>query len=164
MTVFNHFPRKEDMFFDRDAEGRETLRNTLRRLDLCVPPIEALHQLAHQLVAEESRYLDFSEMGQAYIKTIEGSEPLKARARAIRDELAQVVATALVECVGQEACDPDAHLAAEILLATWGTAFIQAHRRFRRNRDPEEARGVFLAIVDRGTIALKAAMVGTPYV
>ena len=23
MTVFNHFPRKEDMFFDRDEEARE---------------------------------------------------------------------------------------------------------------------------------------------
>ena len=26
MTVFNYFPRKEDMFFDRDEEGREILR------------------------------------------------------------------------------------------------------------------------------------------
>jgi AcrR family transcriptional regulator len=26
MTVFNHFPRMEDMFFDRDEEGREILR------------------------------------------------------------------------------------------------------------------------------------------
>ena len=31
MTVFNHFPRKEDMFFDRDEEGREILREALRQ-------------------------------------------------------------------------------------------------------------------------------------
>ena len=42
MTVFNHFPRKEDMFFDRDEEGRAILREafggaTLRSLRLrCV--------------------------------------------------------------------------------------------------------------------------------
>jgi len=33
MTVFNHFPRKEDMFFDRDAEIREVLLEALRRRD-----------------------------------------------------------------------------------------------------------------------------------
>src|ERR1700721_2840635 len=31
MTVFNHFRRKEDMFFDRDEEGREMLREALRQ-------------------------------------------------------------------------------------------------------------------------------------
>ena len=40
MTVFNHFPRKEDMFFDRDEEGRSILRDALRRRDPQVAPIE----------------------------------------------------------------------------------------------------------------------------
>src|ERR1700735_2274195 len=51
MTVFNHFPRKEDMFFDRDEEGREILRDALRHRDPRVAPIEALRLLAHRLVA-----------------------------------------------------------------------------------------------------------------
>jgi len=51
---------------------------------------------------------------------IQGSETLKARA--IRDELAQVVAMALAECVGREPADPVAHLAAGLLLATWTVA------------------------------------------
>jgi hypothetical protein len=41
--------------------------------------------------------------------------PEWARARAIRDELAQVVMVALAENAGQEATDPDAHLAANLL-------------------------------------------------
>jgi AcrR family transcriptional regulator len=163
MTVFNHFPRKEDMFFDRDEEGRETLRTALRQRDPRVAPIEALRRLAHRLVAEQSPYLSFSEKGQAYIETIEASETLKARARAIRDELAQVVTVALSECVGREPTDPDACLAAGLLLATWAVAFIQAHRTFRQQRDTEEANASFLAIVDKGTIGVKAAMAGTPY-
>src|ERR1700722_3568097 len=40
MTVFNHFPRKEDMFFDRDEEGREILREALRQCDLSIAPTE----------------------------------------------------------------------------------------------------------------------------
>ena len=163
MTVFNHFPRKEDMFFDRDEEGREILREALRQRDPRVAPIETLRLLAHRLVAEQSPYLDLSARGQAYIETIEGSETLKARARAIRDELAQVVTLALSEYAEREATDPDAHLTADLLLATWTVAFIEAHRIFRQSRDAEKARAAFLAIVDQGTIGLEAAMAGTPY-
>ena len=163
MTVFNHFPRKEDMFFDRDEEGRDLLCEALRRRDSRVAPIEAYRLLAHRLVAEQSPYLSFSEKGQAYIETIEASETLKARARAIRDELAQVVTVALSECVGREPTDPDAHLAAGLLLATWTVAFIQAHRTFRRTQETAQAKAAFLAIVDKGAIGAKAAMAGTLY-
>src|SRR5271168_4891536 len=74
MTVFNHFPRKEDMFFDRDEEGREILREALAKRDAKVAPIETYRLLAHRLVAEGSPYLAFSALGQAYIETIERSE------------------------------------------------------------------------------------------
>jgi AcrR family transcriptional regulator len=163
MTVFNHFPRKEDMFFDRDEEGREMLREALRQRDPRVAPIETLRLLAHRLIEEQSPAVEFSARSQGFIETIEASETLKARARAIRDELAQVVTVALSEGAGREPADPDARLAAGLLLATWTAAFLQAHRTFRQTRDTEEARAAFLTVVDKGTIGLKAAMAGTPY-
>jgi AcrR family transcriptional regulator len=163
MTVFNHFPRKEDMFFDRDEEGREILRDALRQRDLSVTPIETLRLLAHRLVAEQSPLVRFTAAGQGFIETIEGSEILKGRARAIRDELAQEVTAALSECAGRESTDSDARLAAGLLLATWTVAFIQAHRTFQRERDTAQATAVFLAIIDQGTAGVKAAMSGTPY-
>jgi hypothetical protein len=70
---------------------------------------------------------------------------------------------ALSECAGQKPTDPNAHLAADLLLATWSVAFIQEHRTFRQRQNTEEAKAAFLAIVDKGTIGLKAAMAGTPY-
>jgi AcrR family transcriptional regulator len=163
MTVFNHFPRKEDMFFDLDEEGRGILREALAKRDAKVAAIETYRRLAHRLVAEGSPFVEFSARSQAFIETIEGSETLKARARAIRDELAQVVAVALAESVGRAPADPDAHLAASLLLATWTVAFLGAHRTFRRTRSKEKAKAAFLAVVDKGTIGLKAAMTGTPY-
>src|SRR5471032_3304797 len=60
MTVFNYFPRKEDMFFDLDEEGREMLRDALRQRDAGVAPVETLRLLAHRLVAEDSPYVRFS--------------------------------------------------------------------------------------------------------
>ncbi|AVG14830.1 TetR family transcriptional regulator [Chromobacterium vaccinii] len=163
MTVFNHFPRKEDMFFDRDEEGRAILAQALRERAPGVSPIESLRRLAYRLLAEQSPYLRFSAESQGFIKTVEASETLKARARAIRDEIARAVAATLAECAGQEAPDPAADLAAHLLLAMWTVALIQAHRTFRDKQDSEEANAVFLAIIDQGTIGLNAAMAGTPY-
>jgi len=163
MTVFNHFPRKEDMFFDREEEGRQMLRDALQRREPGVTPVETLRLLAHRLAAEDVPYLRFSVRSQAFMATIEGSETLKARARAIRDELAQTISLALSESAGREPDDPDADLAAGQLLATWTTAFVQAHRSFRLKQDAREATAVFLGLVDQGTLGLKAAMAGTPY-
>ena len=163
MTVFNHFPRKEDMFFDRDEEGRETLRNALRHRDAGVGPIEALRLLARRAASEEPLYIHFSSETQGFVETVERSATLIARARAIRDELAQVVTVALAESVGQEGNDPDAQLAANLLLATWTVAFIRAHRTYRDSRDPKKAKSIFLALIERGSSGIEAAMAGTPY-
>ena len=163
MTVFNHFARKEDMFFDRDEEVREVLRQALRERDPLVDPIETLRLLAHRLVSERAPYLDFSPASQAFVETVERSETLVARARAIRDEFAQVVSEALSACVGRDPADPDARLAAGLLLATWTVAFIQAHQTFRHAQNAKKARSSYRAIVDQGTTGLKAAMAGTPY-
>ena len=163
MTVFNYFPRKEDMLFDLDEEGREMLREALRQRDPTIAPIETLRLLAHRMIADQSPYVEFSARSQRFIETIEDSETLKARARAIRDELAQVVTVALSERVGRVSTDPDAYLAASLLLATWTAAFTQAHRTFRETRNTKEADAVFLAVIDKGSTGLKAAMAGTPY-
>lgn len=164
MTVFNHFPRKEDMFFDRDEEGRDLLREALRQRDPAIAPIETLRRFARRLAEENSPYVCFSAGSQSFVATIENSETLKARARAIRDEIAQVVAVALSECAGRQPDDADAQLAATLLLATWTVALVQAHQAYRQSQDPEAAKAVFLAIVDKGTIGLNAALAGTPYV
>ena len=163
MTVFNHFPRKEDMFFDRDEEARETVRDALRQRDARVAPIEVLRLLAHRVVAQRRPYVEFSAVSQAFVETIARSEALTARARAIRDETARVVAAALAESAGQALDDPAAQFAASLLLATWSVAFLQAHRSFAERRDTETAKATFLAFVDKGTLGLRAALDGTPY-
>ena len=100
-----------------------------------VAPIETCAEPAHRLVAEQSRLVEFSVASQGFMATIEASETLKARARAIRDELAHVVAAGLAEGAGREPADSDARLAAGLLLATWTVALIQAHQNLRQSRD-----------------------------
>ncbi|GAA4015814.1 hypothetical protein GCM10022631_30090 [Deinococcus rubellus] len=162
-TVFNHFPRKEDMFFDRDEEIREMLRAAVWQRVSGVSPIEALRLLAHQLVKEQSYYVNFSAVSLGWVKTIESSETLKARARAVRDELSQVLTVVLAESIGQDPADPNAALASGLILATWTVALIQGHRTFRERGNAGEAQAILLALIDQGSIGLKAAMAGTPY-
>lgn len=164
MTVFNHFPRKEDMFFDRDEESRKMPREALRQRPPDMPPVEALRQLVHRLVEADSPYIEFTARSQSFVETIRGSEALTSRARAIRDEFTGVVAAALAESIGRGAADPEAHLASHLLLATWTSAFIQAHRSFRQYGDTERAKAVFLEVIDRGSSGVRAALAGTPYV
>jgi AcrR family transcriptional regulator len=163
MTIFNHFPRKEDMFFDLDEAGREDILTALRQRNPDVSPIEALRRFAHRAVLDEKPYVDFSDGSQRFIETIEASETLKARARAIRDELARFLTAALSETVGRGADDPDTHLAASLLVAAWGVAFVEAHRAYRRNENPKEAQAVLLALIDRATVGLKAAFSDTSH-
>jgi hypothetical protein len=73
------------------------------------------------------------------------------------------MAVALSECVGRKSSDPDARLAAGLLLATWTVAFLEAHRTFRQTQDTKAAQAAFLAMIDKGTAGLMAAMAGTPY-
>lgn len=163
MTVFNHFPRKEDMFFDRDEESREMLRGAVRQRDPAVSPIETLRLFMYRLVTDRSPAIEFSARTQAFFQTIEDSETLKARARAIRDELTQLMTVALSESVGRDPTDPDAQLAAGLLLATWTVAIIGAHRAFRETQSAKAASDTFLVAIEKGTNGLKAAMAGTPY-
>lgn len=164
MTVFNHFPRKEDMFFDRDEEARADLRKALDGREPRVAPIETLRRFMHRLVAEDAPYVRFVPESQTFVETIRRSKTLQDRARALRDEIAEVVAVALAESVGRKAPDLEARLTAELLLAAWSVAFIQAHDAYRKRRSSKAAAALFLAIADRGARAANAAMAGTAYV
>jgi len=164
MTVFNHFSRKEDMFFDLDQEGREDLLAALQKRDAGTSPVEALRLFAHWAVAEQRPYIRFFEAGsERFMETIRASEALKARARAIRDELTDMLTIALAKAAGRHQPDPAANLAASLLVATWEVGFIEAHRIFHQSRDIEKANTAFLAIVDQGIRGLKAAVEGSPY-
>jgi len=97
------------------------------------------------------------------METIRASEALKARARAIRDELTVMLTVALAKAAHRRHPDPAANLAASLLVATWEVAFLEAHRIFHQSRNIKKANATFLAIVDQGTRGLKAAVEGSPY-
>ncbi|GGP26865.1 TetR family transcriptional regulator [Silvimonas amylolytica] len=164
MTVFNYFPRKEDMFFDRDEEAHDVLREALRQPAAGVSPVETLRLLAHRLIAQRSPFVTFSADSKGFIETVESSETLKARARAMRDELAQTLAAELAQSAGTDPADGQVQLAAGLLVATWTVAFLSAHRVFQAKRDTAAANVAFLALIDQGSLGVKAALAATPFI
>jgi len=164
MTVFNHFSRKEDMFFDLDDEGRVDLMSALQRRKKGTSPIEAVRLFAHWAVAGKRPYVRFSAAGtEKFLKTIQASEALKARARAIRDELTDMLADGLVKSANRHLPDSAASLAASLLVATWVVSALEAQRVFHESRDVEKSNVTFLTMLDQGIKGVKVAVKGTPY-
>ena len=165
MTVFNHFSRKEDLFFDLDEEGREDLLDALQKKAPGTPPVEALRLFAHWAVANQRSYVRFFEANSdKFLATLQASEALKARARAIQDELTDTLTVAMAKSVDSPLPDPVATLAASLLVATWSVALIEAHRVFQQHHDLARANTAFLELIDRGTKGAQSAVEGTPYV
>jgi AcrR family transcriptional regulator len=163
MTVFNHFPRKEDMFFDREQEMREVAFAAIQTRDAGTSPIQALGALAHRLI--EQPHPSYPLFGGTYlfVETALASESLKARARQMRDDFVRALADVLADAVNRPRDDPDAHLAAGLIASVWSVAFTQAHELFGRTRDSNDANRIFLDLIDRGTVGVGAALAGTAY-
>jgi len=162
-TVFNHFPRKEDLFFDRDGEIRTVLRDVLQEGERPPAPIEAYRLLAHRLVAERSPYVAFSAQSRRFVETVEASPTLTARARELASEIAHSLALALAEWAQVDEADPDAHLAAHLLVTTWTVARMHGHRVYLATNSAKKAHAAFLRMVDQGSAGVQAAVAGTLY-
>jgi AcrR family transcriptional regulator len=148
MTVFNHF----------------TIGCNVIDVTCLTPPVESLKQFAHWAVANQRPYVRFSTSGtDKFMSTIEASEALKARARAIRDELTDTLTVALANATNRALPDPAARLAASLLVATWTVALIESHRAFQQHQNVAKANIVLLGLIDRGTKGVQAALEGTPY-
>lgn len=165
MTVFNHFSRKEDMIFDLDDIGRQDVLAALKNRTAGVAPVEALRLFAHQAVAERRPYVLFCDAGSdRFVSTVQASDVLMARARAIRDELTDLLTGAMARSVRRPLTDPAAHLVASLVVATWTVAFVEAHRIFKQTQDVTKAYKSFLAIIDQGSTGAKAAAERSRYV
>ncbi|MET4664078.1 TetR/AcrR family transcriptional regulator [Sphingomonas sp. PvP056] len=163
MTVFNHFPRKEDMFFDREREAHDVAVEAIRSRSPGTSPIEALGKLAHRMADQREPAFPLFVDTQAFVETAQASEALKARARQMRDDFIRFLAPVLAKVADRPSDDADAYLAAGLITSAWSTAFVQSHAKMSETGDLDAAKGTFLALVDRGVRGTHAALSDTPY-
>ncbi|GLZ35882.1 TetR family transcriptional regulator [Lentzea sp. NBRC 105346] len=96
MTVFNYFPRKEDLFFDRQAALQELLVELARRR----PLVPALRSTLLELVEERHPYSGVREGLHHFWQVVWDSPALLARAREMNEEAQDVMAAELVADYG----------------------------------------------------------------
>lgn len=149
-TVFNHFPTKEDLFFDGHTPWVEGAAESVRSRARGTPPLEALHAYLVERVAAHVRELATPE-GRAFDATLEASPALLSRERELQHEATARLGDALFETWTADGGAPpiptDVGTAASVTAAVWLAAvrtLIVQHRRLLGGSagalvsDPEE--------------------------
>ncbi|AKV00613.1 transcriptional regulator, TetR family [Labilithrix luteola] len=164
MTVFNYFPRKEDMFFDRDEESRELIRQALLERRKGTSPLSALRSLVRRLVEERHPFAKFDAGIAGFWKTVTDSAALTMRAREMRGELERDLAELLVASAGGRKPDPRAKLLAGMIASAGTVAYAEGLRRVRAGESSARARKAFVALLERCFRSVAAGFADTPYV
>lgn len=126
VTVFNHFPRKEDLFIDRAADAVELLRSTVRDRPPGVDALTSLREMSLRLVDTRAPLSGVADGAVLFFRTMAESPALLARARGIASELQ---ATLTEELEGDPAFTGDADLLAAFFIAGYATVLVATARR-----------------------------------
>src|SRR6201999_3056466 len=87
VTVFNHFPRKEDLFLDRTADAIALLRPAVRERPAGMDVLDSLHDESVRLFDARHPLSGIDERSAGFFRTVAESPALMARAREILSEL-----------------------------------------------------------------------------
>jgi AcrR family transcriptional regulator len=124
MTVFNYFPRKEDLFLDRLPQLVELITAAVRGRPAGEPPSAALRDLYLRLIDERHPLAGVRDPMASFWQVVLGSPTLRARAREALDEIESLIAGLFAE-----AGDPRAAMTAALMLAACRVCYADAARR-----------------------------------
>ncbi|MEV5846910.1 TetR family transcriptional regulator [Streptomyces sp. NPDC051985] len=97
MTVFNYFPRKEDLFLDRIPEAVEAFAGAVRGRAPGESPLAALRRLAFRFIDARHPLGGMGENFVGFWPVVAESPALRARAREAVEEVERALAGALAE-------------------------------------------------------------------
>jgi AcrR family transcriptional regulator len=148
VTVFNYFPRKEQLFFDRDIEGMELLDAALRTRAPGTPVTEAVRRLILDLAAQRHPLSGLRDGVQRFWLVVAASPTLLAAARAELESLEVDVAAAIAEA--PDASDPpvDARLLAGFLVSACRFIYLYAVRRLLGGESADDVYSDYVAVVN----------------
>jgi AcrR family transcriptional regulator len=135
MTVFNYFPRKEDLFLDRIPEAVDLFTGAVRRRGPGETPLTALRALALELLDERHPLAGIADRFAHFWRIVIDSPALRARAREGVEELEQALAETLAETAPEY---PDPHLASALTVAAYRSVYVTSARRLLAGERAEE--------------------------
>ena len=126
VTVFNHFPRKEDLFLDRGGDAIELLRSTLRDRATGVAVTDALRSMTTRLVDEANPLSGVDPRSVPFFRTVAASPALVARAREIAADLQRILTEELDR---DPVFEGDGALLAAFFVAGYAAVLVETARR-----------------------------------
>jgi AcrR family transcriptional regulator len=129
MTVFNYFPRKEDLFFDRGPEAVDLVTRAIRERAEGETPVAALRRLLLDLLEHRHPLAAVGEGFATFWQVVVDSPALQARAREAADEAEELIGALLAEADGRDPDEPANRLAAALIVAACRTVYLTAVRR-----------------------------------
>jgi AcrR family transcriptional regulator len=137
-TVFNYFPTKESLLFDREDYEAQMIAEALRDrgdgaslVDAIVAVLEAdLNITVERWASTDDPQQAFSTL-RRFGELIEETTALQAAYQGMCERLVQVAAQALAERAGVDPEDPEPQLAATVVLGLWTAR----HRAMHRHAD-----------------------------
>jgi AcrR family transcriptional regulator len=152
VTVFNHFPRKEDLLLDRGDDAKELLRSAVRDRAAGVDVLESLRAATLRLVDDRHALSGLKDGSVPFFRTVAASPALIARAREIAADLQRVLAEELER---DPAFDGDGPLLAAFFVAGYGSVMVETARRLIAGEPPEAVADDHRARLERLFAALR---------
>jgi AcrR family transcriptional regulator len=164
-TVFNYFPTKESLVFDREelqvarmvgalrdqAPGRSLVESVVRMLEQDVREVYRAWHAEHDAAEALGGIRAFAEM-------IDGSPGLTAGMYGMQERMTMAVADVLADRVGVDPEDPEPQQAAAIVIGLWRTQFRAMVRHAEPGADLEVVRDAVIADVRRAAAVAEGGL------
>ncbi len=156
VTVFKHFPRKEDLFLDRSVDAVELLRSAVRDRGRGANVLASLRELTFRLLDARHPLSGVNDRSIPFFRTVAASPALIARAREIASELQRSLAEELER---DPTFEGDGALLAAFFIAGYGTVMVHTARRLIDEEAPSAVMDDHRARFERLFNALRSGVV-----
>ncbi|MFI5587988.1 TetR/AcrR family transcriptional regulator [Amycolatopsis sp. NPDC051758] len=135
VTVFKHFPRKEDLLLDRQVDAADVLRAAVRNRAPGVDVVASLREATLRLLDERHGLSGVADGAIPFFRTVAASPALIARVREIGSDLQRLLTDELAR---DPAFDRDGPLLAAFFIAGYATVLVQTANWLIERGDPDE--------------------------
>ncbi|MFI6735740.1 TetR/AcrR family transcriptional regulator [Nonomuraea sp. NPDC050451] len=159
VTVFKHFPRKEDLLLDREVDAVGLLRSAVRDRAPDAGVLQSLRDTAFRLLEERHALSGLKDGSVPFFRTVAASPALVARAREIAADLQQTLASELED---DPVFDGDAPLFAAFFVAGYTAVLVETARRLIAGEPADTVADDHRARLERLFDALSSGVVPRP--
>ncbi|MFF3911267.1 TetR/AcrR family transcriptional regulator [Streptomyces sp. NPDC001848] len=147
-TVYNYFPTKEDLFFDRSAGVVDRLARWVRGRDVGESAARAVLRELREEVEAVSPRVGLMEGYDRFMRVIHEAPPLRSRLWTLQQEIHDNLEAALREETRVGADDPMPGLMAGQICWVHQTVFVTIGRAMVAGRKPAEVSREVLVLLD----------------